>query len=167
MSLPSHNPDPDSELLRRLLALKRHEQPPPKYFLHFSDRVIARIEAEATSRNRRWWRFLVPDLDSRPVLAGAYGVVIGGLLVIGVWFSQWDDPQAPTGIEAASQWSAFAPAAASLRNPVSVNPVAASVGSGQTEPASSITPVMSPVAPSHLFDPNRIRVEQASFGLRQ
>ena len=41
--------DPDRqsfEALRRLLALKRHEQPPPGYYEHLRDRVLDRLQID-------------------------------------------------------------------------------------------------------------------------
>ena len=53
------NTDPlpeDVEPLRRLLALKRHETPPPGYFRTFSRQVIQRIEAEEQATVASGWR---------------------------------------------------------------------------------------------------------------
>lgn len=79
--------DPQSnefEKLKALLALKRHEQPPPGYFDSFSSKVVARIEAEARVPETAWWhRWIRPSLVS-PVLTCAYGVVVASLLVLGI-----------------------------------------------------------------------------------
>jgi len=83
------NPSPEEfDRLRKLLALKRQEQPPPGYFNHFSDKIIARIEAAELCTRISWWQWLFPELDAKPVLACAYGLVIMGLLAIGIGISQ-------------------------------------------------------------------------------
>jgi hypothetical protein len=84
------------EPLRKLLALKRHEQPPPGYFNHFSNRVIARIQAgekgdsalERLSWDTSWLRKLWAMLDARPILAGAVGAGACGLLIAAVMYSE-------------------------------------------------------------------------------
>lgn len=88
--------DPQTEPLLRLLALKRHEQPPPGYFDHFAAKVIARIEAAEAAVEGSWWRRLRAQFDARPMLACAYGVVVGTVLVLGVSFASSLDEQ-PTG----------------------------------------------------------------------
>lgn len=82
------SPD-DFQDLRRLLALKRHEQPPPGYFRHLPDRVLVRIEREeGLSEYSTWWEWLVKKLDAQPVLAGAYAFAISGLMLLGFKLSQ-------------------------------------------------------------------------------
>jgi hypothetical protein len=90
------------EQLRRLLVLKRYEQPPPGYFNRFSGEVIARItvlEAEpaATLFQRMghsgWVQRFWALLEARPVLAGAMGAAFCGLLVSGVAYSDHADPK--------------------------------------------------------------------------
>ena len=74
------------EQLRRLLALKRHEQPPPGYFHSFSREVIIRIKAgELGEAEAKWWAFdgswlqwLWNACERRPVLAGGVGVAFCG-----------------------------------------------------------------------------------------
>ncbi len=66
--------------LEKLLRLKRHEQPPPRYFNEFSGRVISRIE-RGEARLSWWERF---GFDLRPALAAGAGLVACGLIVYGV-----------------------------------------------------------------------------------
>ena len=87
--------------LGRLLALKRHEQPPPGYFHRFSSQVITRIESgesgEKVSVLERllweapWLERLWASLEAKPVLAGAFGVAVCGLLITGVMSSDTTD----------------------------------------------------------------------------
>src|SRR5437762_11672445 len=152
------NPSPqDFDQLRKLLALKRHEPPPPGYFNHFSDKIMARIEAEGLCIRTSWWQLLFPELNAMPVLACAYGLVIMGLLTIGVGISQSLDTEETVAPNLGRPWFAQAPASDALL-PVSV-PVAQASLTGQTNPASSVNPVISSGAPSFLFDVNRLKVE--------
>ena len=92
------SPIPDDfEQLRRLLALKRHEQPPPGYFHGFSRQVIVRIKAGELGDpvEVAGWSFgggsllqrIWATLDARPVLAGAFGVAVCGFFVVGALLS--------------------------------------------------------------------------------
>ena len=152
------NPSPEEfDRLRKLLALKRQEQPPPGYFNHFSDKIIARIEAEGLCTRISWWQWLFPEWDAKPVLACAYGLVIMGLLAIGIGISQSLDTEETAAPNLGRPWFAQAPASDAVL-PVSV-PVAQASLTGQTNPASSVNPVISSGAPSFLFDVNRLKVE--------
>jgi len=71
------------EEIRKLLALKRHEQPPPGYFDTLSARIINRIEA-AESTNPGLWERLGFAFGSKPAFVCALGVIVCGLLCIGV-----------------------------------------------------------------------------------
>src|SRR6185503_19048313 len=72
---------PDNfDSLEKLLRLKRHEQPPPRYFNEFSGRVMSRIE-RGEARLSWWERF---GFDLRPALAAGAGLVACGLIVYGV-----------------------------------------------------------------------------------
>jgi hypothetical protein len=83
--------------LRRLLALKRHEQPPPGYFHHFSSQVIARIEAGERADDPVglvrfiwegvWLQRLWDAIESKPALAGVFGAAVCGFLVAGVIYT--------------------------------------------------------------------------------
>ena len=85
----SMNPDPRTfEGLRRLLVLKRYEQPPPGYFDRFPGEVIARIreyESKASiGPGVLWLRRLWNALEYRAVLPAAFGAAVGSVLVLGL-----------------------------------------------------------------------------------
>jgi hypothetical protein len=85
--------EPNFESLRRLLALKRHETPPPGYFNNFSSQVIARIRAgqsaapasqsDAVFGGIPWFVRLLQSLETKPVFAGGFATALCGLLVFG------------------------------------------------------------------------------------
>jgi hypothetical protein len=78
------NPQADNfEQIRKLLALKRHEQPPPGYFQNLSARIISRLEAAETGQPTLWER-LGFAFGSKPAFVCAVGVIACGLLCIGL-----------------------------------------------------------------------------------
>lgn len=84
--------------LRKLLALKRHEQAPPGYFTGFSGMVIARLQA-ADAAEPAWWQKLGFQLDLKPALMCGLGVVVCGLLSVGVLTSAFESAdQPPVGL---------------------------------------------------------------------
>jgi hypothetical protein len=103
------NPDTqDFHDLRRLLALKRHEQPPPGYFHYFSRQIIVRIKAGDRGQQATWIETLFAEtawlqrvwaaFETRPALVGAFGALVCGFLISGVIYSQGgtSDSQGPT-----------------------------------------------------------------------
>ena len=71
------------EQIRKLLALKRYEQPPPGYFESLSARIINRIES-AESASPTLWERLGFAFGSKPAFVCALGVVACGLICIGL-----------------------------------------------------------------------------------
>ena len=90
------SPQENFDSIQRLLALKRHEQPPPGYFNYFSDKVISRIEVEQFENSPGWWARFVSRFDAKPVLACAYGFTISGLLLMGFRLSEIFEQEAAT-----------------------------------------------------------------------
>ena len=78
--------------LRQLLALKRHEIPPPGYFHGFSRNVIARIKAgesgEELGAENSWLKRLLGMFDVKPVFAGAFGTAVCAFLISGIVSSE-------------------------------------------------------------------------------
>jgi hypothetical protein len=92
------------ERLQRLLKLKRYEQPPPRYFNDFSGQVINRIragqpesqsEAAAAAWEASWLQRVLSIFEAKPLLAGAFGLAVVGVLVGGAFSS--DEVEIPVG----------------------------------------------------------------------
>lgn len=80
----SASSDQDFQDLKRLLALKRHEQPPPGYFNTFSQEVVSSIQAgaqgcgagEGEANIALWIYSLLEKLQVRPSWATAFGAIV-------------------------------------------------------------------------------------------
>jgi hypothetical protein len=88
------------EQLRRLLALKRHETPPPGYFDRFSMQVSARIRAGEGAHAGGlapfgWFQRLWELFERKPVFAGAFGAAVSALIVWGAVTTEVIDTTTP------------------------------------------------------------------------
>jgi hypothetical protein len=99
-----HTEQDNFEQLRRLLALKRHEQPPPGYFNNFSRQVVARIKAGETAASESffervltrvpWLQSIWTGFEAKPIVAGAFGISVCSLLIFGLVSSERIDSNA-------------------------------------------------------------------------
>jgi len=92
------------ESLRKLLALKKHEVPPPGYFDHLAGDVRTRLRGgehlktdlwEQLGEEASWVQRFWAALAVKPALATACGVGVCGLVLTGVYFAQ--DPTVESG----------------------------------------------------------------------
>jgi hypothetical protein len=74
----------DFEALRRLLALKRHEIPPPGYFENFSSQVIGRIRANERVAELPWLLRFLQAFEARPAYPVAFASSLCMLLLFGI-----------------------------------------------------------------------------------
>ena len=78
--------------LRQLLALKRHEIPPPGYFDRFPRDVMARIKSGDKGGDigaeNSWMQRVLSMFDLKPVFAGAFGTAVCAFLISGVITSE-------------------------------------------------------------------------------
>ncbi|HXR46231.1 MAG TPA: hypothetical protein VN784_02220 [Candidatus Limnocylindrales bacterium] len=122
---------PNFESLRRLLALKRHETPPPGYFNNFSRQVITRICAGETGAeagfsgrlfaSMPWLLQWVQSLETKPVFAGGFATALCALLLFGAVIAQRPDSVAQAILQPAPQ--EVAPLVASATPTTMVQPV--------------------------------------------
>jgi hypothetical protein len=101
--------------LRQLLALKRHEQPPPGYFDRLSGAIGRRIAAEASEPEPLGWLAgLLAGFELRPAVLGLFALLLGGVYLMGFsasrdvvrqsWQAQAVPERAP-GIQNLTAWA--------------------------------------------------------------
>jgi hypothetical protein len=99
------NQSEDFDALRKLLALKRHEVPPPGYFDRLPRDIHVRLAAarqpQVVSRERsaprsNWLSSLLRLAEARPSMVGSFGAAVCGLLLTGIIYSQKHEQPPPT-----------------------------------------------------------------------
>ncbi|MGH7940188.1 MAG: hypothetical protein ACREFR_03850 [Limisphaerales bacterium] len=70
--------------MRRLLALKRHEVPPPGYFENFSSKVIGRIRAAQAAREVPWILRFIQAFEAKPIYPVGVASALCLLLLFGI-----------------------------------------------------------------------------------
>lgn len=104
--MSAENQDQDFEKLQRLLKLKRHEQPPPRFFNDFSGQVTARIKAGAKGAQvdsfeeivaqTPWLQRIWQAIEGKPAVSGIFTAAVCGLVVAGVFMADKTNNQMPT-----------------------------------------------------------------------
>ena len=116
------------ESLRRLLALKNYEIPPPGYFDNFSREVTARIRAEEASRTANvssqlsWLSRLLSAFEAKPAFAGGFASMLCLLLLFGIIYAEQPDAAPQPLLQPAQAASSLAVASAAAFNPPSAMP---------------------------------------------
>ena len=132
------------EQIRKLLSLKRYEQPPPGYFESLSARIVSRIESAESDRPGLWER-LGFAFGSKPAFVCALGVVVCGLFCIGILSTL--QGTAASAVAAGPQYA--------LEAQSSLHMMAAPAAN-----RSSMEPVVSEVSP---FSQISVRAERVSY----
>jgi len=103
--MSAENQDQDFEKLQRLLKLKRHEQPPPRFFNDFSGKVTARLRAgdvgkleslEDVVAQTPWLQRLWQAIEGKPAISGVFTAAVCGLIVAGAFFADKSQHELPT-----------------------------------------------------------------------
>jgi hypothetical protein len=149
------------ESLRRLLAQKRHETPPPGYFNSFSGQIIARIRAGEAKAARTdsfsetsWFVKFLQAFELKPAFAGAFASALSLLLVLGIVYAERPDSGPQPILETAGQsigsFAAMSPGAIS-------QPAMANDFTTSNSAATSLQPVAS------LFGSQNVFAQPVSF----
>src|SRR5688572_5742819 len=150
------NPQPQPEnfeRLQKLLALKRHEQPPPGYFDKLSSRIADCIQHEKELQALPWWRRLGVNFEFKPAFVCVAGVVLCGLFSAGVISAlQVDGNGVPQAATPSDQFVIQQSVAESGMPPMPPQEV-----------QSSIEPVLTTTSGTSPFEPPSLRVQRVGY----
>lgn len=148
--------------IQRMLKLKRHEQPPPRYFNDFSSRVIARIRAgeggrSAASYKSPWIQCVWEALSSQVGLSGSFAAAVCAVFIAGIIYSEQTD-SLPPGLGMTASAEVLTPANANAALPLNTT------GDLALLAASSTNPIVQPTG--SLFDQIRLPAQPVPAGFR-
>ena len=152
------------ESLRRLLALKRHEMPPPGYFENFSVEVRARIRAGEGSTVERqgielpWLFRLLSAFEAKPAFVGSFASELCLLLIFGIVYAERPDVTLQPLLQTAQISSPLA-----VATPVNLSSLPAE--QPVLVPISSTNPVFNSQSAGSWFGSQPAAVQQVSFTL--
>ena len=147
------NPDQENfEALRKLLALKKYEQPPPRYFSELPSKIWIRIEREPET----FWERFLPDLRINPGLAYSFGLLACATLVFGLT-QALNTENSHTAIRPITGQELAAPQMATTDG---ISPLGLSNFDSKS---ASTNPVINPEPLPSLFGTPRLQVAPASF----
>lgn len=155
------------ESIRRLLALKRHETPPPGYFNNFSRTVVQGIRENRKADSGRlfsvlhaqapWLEKLMQVFSARPVFASGFAGALCVLLFMAVINGERPD------LTMQAQLPGYVASTASL---AALSPAALSSSANQPGIVSSTNPVLSLQAIASPFGQPSPLVQPVGFSLR-
>jgi hypothetical protein len=155
--------------LRRLLAFKNRETPPPGYFNNFSGNVLSRIRAgesrePATAAEHLfveapWLAKFLQIFDARPAFTGGFALALCLVLVFGIVFAERPDSSAPQPVLASAAENSTSSAQVVADASVAQTPSQIMLASADTNPVTSLQPVAS------LFGQQGANAQQVSFTL--
>jgi hypothetical protein len=146
----------DFETLRKLMALKRHEQPPPGYFNRLPGKIADRIERGDGKLG--FWEKWITEFTFRP--AFAYGVALAafGALTVSVIYSVKPPSRESAYAPSKDGWRIGAPDGVLAGRSDPSEPLHVANWMGNTNPSA-----VSPVLPSLFRSGPQTPVLHASF----
>jgi len=93
--------------LKRLLALKRHERPPPGHFDRLARNIRRALEAEEPAGAASWWERLLSRFDMEPAWAAALACAVVAAYFYGwAWSHQTEPQKVAVPLPASPDWVA-------------------------------------------------------------
>lgn len=146
------NPDQENfEALRVLLAWKRHESPPPRYFSELPGRIWTRIEREPV--DLPFWQRIFPNIGLSSAFAYSFGLLACGALFFGVAYNLKTESAQTAGQHYDAQFS----------SKPNENGVALTLSPYQPTQATSTNPVMNTEQLPSLFTGFQLRAQPVNY----